>query len=646
MRRLNFMLTAAATMMFAGCANDVTVAVGDEGEAVEEVVGTAIGFGFSVPNQTRATYSGSDAAGRLNNEFVVFGTKHAAAAEDGTKANDNVVFENYKIVYDANTAGTSETNTNNWEYVGKTTYAESKVKPSLGDSQNQTVKYWDYSAANGYTFTAFAAKEGLSANGNVALVEKLEDDPNATEGATKSKYNKGYKITLKSNAPATTLDGIYFSDRKEVAKTEYNKPVVLTFRNFGSRVRVGFYETVPGYSVKIDKFYFATEGQTAVTEFTEMTKASTDAFKAALLNVGTSTTGNALTVAYKDVNSDIENQPTVTNTTVTYSNTLTLGSGITSATSLGETSVKPTWDSSNGAYTTVYPNEACSNPMLLRCDYTLTSIDGSKEQIKVKNARVAIPAEYCRWKPNFTYTYLFKISDKTNGRTGDDDTDPEGLFPITFDASVVDVSTGNQEIISTISSNSVITYANGSKVVENGEYKANEEIYVVDEKTSDHTVIKPADIGDDATKAQVYKLNQSTTEGQLYAQLNGAKLGITTTPVNDASVVTSVPLADGTSLGLDAVKFKPTEEGTYAYVYTTKKYEATTYTAAGNDYSASTAYYFKTADSAEGVNDGVYYAASGISADNFETYRGKLYVVDAQGKTGVYDIKIIKVKTN
>ena len=284
--------------------------------------------------------------------------------------------------------------------------------------------------------------------------------------------------------------------------------------------------------------------------------------------------------------------------------------------------------------------------MLLRCDYTLTSIDGSKEEIKVKNARVAIPAEYCRWKPNFTYTYLFKISDKTNGRTGDDDTDPEGLFPITFDASVVDVSTGNQEIISTISSNSVITYANGSKVVENGEYKANEEIYVVDENTGDHTVIKPAGIGDDATKAQVYKLNQSTTEGQLYAQLNGAKLGITTTPVNDASVVTSVPLADGTSLGLDAVKFKPTEEGTYAYVYTTIKYVATTYKAAGNDYNASTAYYFKTADSAEGVNDGVYYAASGISADNFETYRGKLYVVDAQGKTGVYDIKIIKVKAN
>ncbi len=645
MRRLNFMLTAAATMMFAGCANDVTVAVGDEGEAIEEVVGTAIGFGFSVPNQTRATLSGSDAAGKLNNEFVVFGTKHAAD-EDGTKTNDNVVFENYKIVYDANTAGTSETNTNNWEYVGQTTYAESKVKPSLGGSKNQAVKYWDYSAAKGYTFTAFAAKGGLSDNGNVELVEKLEADPNTTEGATKSKYNKGYKITLKSNAPATTLDGIYFSDRKEVAKAEYNKPVVLTFRNFGSRVRVGFYETVPGYSVKIDKFYYANEGTTVVTDFSNMTNASTDAFKAALQNVGTSTTGNTLTVAYKDNSSGIENQPTVTNTTVTYSNTLTLGSGITSAKSLAETSAKPTWDSNNGAYTTVYPNEACSNPMLLRCDYTLTSIDGSKEEIKVKNARVAIPAEYCRWKPNFTYTYLFKISDKTNGKTGDDDDDPEGLFPITFDASVVDVSTGNQEIISTVSSNSVITYANGSKVTENGEYKVNEEIYVVDEKTSDHTVIKPTDIGDAAGQAQVYKLNQSTTEGQLYAQLNGAKLGISTAAVNGATVETSVPLADGTSLTLDAVKFKPTEAGTYAYVYTTTKYVATTYKAAENNYSAGTAYYFKTADSAEGANDGVYYAASGISADNFATYKNQLYVVEVQGTTGVYDIKIINVKAN
>ena len=59
-----------------------------------------------------------------------------------------------------------------------------------------------------------------------------------------------------------------------------------------------------------------------------------------------------------------------------------------------------------------------------------------------------IPAVYTRWKPGYAYTYLFKITDQTNGHTGvydptkpDDDpvnSDPAGLYPISFDAVVVD----------------------------------------------------------------------------------------------------------------------------------------------------------------------------------------------------------------
>ncbi len=664
MRKIDFVLTAAAAMMFAGCVNDDNVA--NVGGEVASQKDATIGFNLNVPGQLRGTLSGKDAATKLNNEFVVFGTKHAEE-ENGTVDNDQNVFTNYKVTYTENTVGTSETNTHNWEYVGVTPYEETKVSPK---TESQTVKYWDYSASKGYTFTAFAA-QGELANSRVTIT-KVTADPATGEGTTKSKYKKGYTVAATKDAK---LDSIFYSDRVEVPVDNYGKPVTMTFRNFGSRVRVGFYETVPGYSVKIDNFYYDNDADKAVTTYSAMSDKSTSEFKAALWNVnkepktGEGESGkNTLTVTYYDASATaVTNQPTVTNTTCTYTPTLTLGSGLTTATSLSDKSSDPTWDSTKGAYTTVFPNEGCNNPMLIRCDYTLTAEDGSNEVIKVKNARVVVPAEYMKWKPNFTYTYLFKISDKTNGTTGDNPSDPdkgddnEGLHPITFDAVVVDATTGNQEYVATVSTNNVITYANGSKVTTNAEYKAGETIYVVNQSTKagtdgKHSVIKPTAIGDAAGNAQVYKLNKAATESEVIAQLNGAKLGITMDALsgsNAAQIVSSVPLADGTNATIDAVKFTPATpaEGVnaeyYAYVYTTTKYVAPEYESASEaSYNNSTVYYFKTAGSAEGKNDGVYYTASGISEANFGQYKSQLYTVksDKTGTVGVYDIKVITVK--
>lgn len=665
----NYLTLAAAGLLLAGCsADNYTVDVKEDA-----VKSDAIGFNFNLPNTTRAggTIVGSEAAGRLNKEFVVYGTKHAEA-EGPTDANDKVVFTNYVVEYTENTAGKTETNTANWEYVGKTPYKSGKVSPSIltdaTPAPTQTVKYWDYSAANGYTFYAFAGKNQLgdatSTEGNNIKVTKITTKTD--EGATP--YDKGYTVEVTKDAD---LSSVYYSDRVEVAKNNYGKPVVLTFRNLGTHVRVGFYETVPGYSVKIDNFYYDEDASAAVTKFKDMDKTSTDAFTAALWNVkkeGDTSGKNTLTVTYyKD--GDLKNQPTVANTGATYTGTLTLGGGFKDVT-LNTTSATPTWDNS-GAYTVVYPNEACTTPMLLRCDYTLTALDGSGETIKVKNARVVVPAEYCKWKPNFAYTYLFKISDKTNGTTDDtpenpDDDDPnEGLHPITFDAVVVNVADGNQEIISGVTSNSVVTYANGSKVTTDGEYKAGEAIYIVNQSTTadtdgEHKVIKPSDIGADATQAQVYKLSKAATESEVVAKLNGTNLDFTMTALANVtgatapSIVTTVPLSDKTNLNLAAVKFTPvavstTGTGTaadardyYAYVYTKTKYEAAEYESVGDKaYNEGTVYYLKYTDS------DVYYPASGItSAESFAANKNILYVVKstAAGTAGEYDVKVITVK--
>ena len=642
----SYILTAAAALLFAGCASD-DLAPG-AGVTAEGTSG-AIGFGFNVPNQTRGTLSGKDAADKLASEFVVYGTKHSDA-EDGTKDNDQAVFTNYVVHYTENSANTTESNTHNWEYNAVSPYASEKVSPALGAGNAQTVKYWDYSAANGYTFTAFSAKQELASSH--VTVTKTTADPAATD---QSKYKKGYTLKLTKDA---NLDNIFYSDRVEVAKADYGKPVVLTFRNFGTRVRVGFYETVPGYSVKIDKFYFDEDAAstTVVTTYQAMENYSSDAFKAALHYVTSDISDgtNEVTVTYNESGST-QNQPTLTNATCTYANTLTLGGKINDATSIGTESTAPTWDSEGGAYTTVYPNEGNANPMLIRCDYTLKSLDGSNEEIHVKNARVVVPAEYLKWKPNFAYTYIFKISDKTNGTTGNNpsnpdnpsgDDDPEGLHPITFDAVVVDAATGNQETVNGISTNSVITYANGSKVADNGEYKSGQDIRVVNQSTTastggSHDVITPSAIGDDATRAQVYELGKAATEGDVYAQLNGANLGITMNAVTGATIETTVPLNDGTSLTISNVKFAPTVTGTeakyFAYVYTGTKYVAPTYALAGASYENDKVYYFKTSGN-------VYYTASGISADNFATYSSQLYTQTGAGIPGVYDIKVITVK--
>lgn len=604
----------------------------------------AINFGFNVPNMLRGDqYAGKDAADKIDNEFVVFGTKHSAAAEDGTATNDMTVYKNYKVVYSANTAGTTASNTANWEYVGQDPYDAAKVSPAA--TGTQTIKYWDYSAANGYTFTAFAGKSEL-ANGNIT-VSKIE----AGTATTPTKYEKGYTLTAKANAD---LNKVYYSDRVEVAKSEYGEPVVLTFRNFGARVRVGFYSTVKGYSVKINKFYYDNDATAPVTKYADMKDASTDKFAAALQCVNSAAASNTITVKYNDATvKDVENRPTVTNSTVTYTNTLTLGNGIVGK-DLGSSAIAPTWDN-GGNYTTVFPNEACANPMLIRCDYTLTSTDGSNETITVKNARVVVPTEYMQWKPNFAYTYLFKISDKTNGTTGkepvdpddpskpdpdDPDTpvDPEGLHPITFDAVVVDATTGNQETISSIATNSVTTYAKGSKVTTNGEYKSGEAIYTVNENTVTKEAIVPTAVGDAATQAHFVKLNKAATESEVYAQLNGANMGITFTEVT-SSIENTIPAADGTSYNLKSLKATPDAEGTYAYIYTTTKYVAAVYASASTatDYDPTATYYFQTTGN-------YYFAASGISADNFGTYKNQLYTLTTKATPGVYDIKVITVK--
>ena len=630
---------AMALVALAGCTSDemigVTTTTTPQDNSPSE--SNAIVFTSTSKGITRADLYGQAAADKLNNKFVVYGTKHASA-ESETAANDAVVYNNFQVEWTANTAATTASNSSNWEYVGLQSYDATPT--------SQGIKYWDYSADNGYTFYAFSAKpadmsypKGGSDNVQVTKV--------TTDGT--SLYNKGYEVAIK---PAASLNDLFFSDRVEVPESKYGNTVSLTFRNIGAKVRFGFYETIPGYSVKIDKFYIDDANNAVVTDFATMNDPKTDGFYASLQNVKKSVNQTINVTYYESTTAtQVINRPKVSNPTNGYNYYLKLGNGtgIINQT-LNTSSSDPTWVAGKAAdnyYIPVFPFEGNANPLLLKLDFTMTADDGSADEIKVRGARAIVPATYVQWKGNFAYTYLFKISDMTNGTTGavdgnDDPTDPEGLKPITFDAIVVDVDNELQETITSVASNSITTYAEGEIV---NEYNNGEKIYVVVSDNADVTspnyeVITPTAIGDNATEAQVYKLSIAATEAEVLANLNGSPTTVSltaTTGGEAAAIGTTIPLVDNTNPSISNVYFTPSAAGYYAYVYTRTKYVAPTYVAVSGTYDSGKTYYMHS-------GSGAYYAVSVPNADAYNDNVANLFIRDTEGTVGVYDVKVIKIQ--
>lgn len=624
MKRNYLTFAALASIVLASCTNDELA--GDSLEVSNPEAPQAIAFSSGFKNISRADLYGSDAAAKLGNKFVVYGTKHISQ-EDETADNDKVVFNNFQVVYTPNTAGTAASNSSDWDYLSLQAYDATPT--------SQGIKYWDYNAAKGHTFYAFSSS-------NISFPKNTTDDKvrvtKVTEDGT-SLYNKGYAVTLKTGA---NLNNLYFSDRVEVAKEDYDKTVNFTFRNIGAKLRIGFYETIPGYSVKINRFFVDDDATAAVTTFPAMNNKKEDGFYASLQNVK-SGVDQTLNVTYYSSGTEI-NRPKFGNPTAGYDYTLKLGTAddIINKT-LATTSSAPTWVAGaavDNYYIPIYPFEGNTNPMLLKLDFTMTATDGSNDVIEVKGARAIVPAQYVQWKSNFAYTYIFKISDKTNGTTGKvdangDPTDPEGLKPITFDAITVDVTEERQETISSISTNSITTYAEGAIV---DEYNTGKSIYVVTTDNSNN-VITPSAIGIGAGQARVYKIDKATTEASVLAKLTGSPIDITLTPLTPpATIETTIPLADGTTPAISNVKFTPSASGYYAYVYTTTAYVAPTYAVqTSGTYDSSKTYYMLS-------GSGAYYAVSVTSEAAFEYNKANLYLQTNAGVPGVYDVKVIKVQ--
>lgn len=442
-----YLLFASAILAFASCANDSYLGTEDEKHIANGE--RPITFGFDVQRATRAESTGATAAGKLSNQFVVYAEKNesgAAAPTDG-----NLVIQNYQVKWTTGSANSTTSNTEGWEYVGFASDFPTQVTPV--STEVQTIKYWDYSATT-YTFTAISALPADLTGGKMTIAKTTP----GTDPA--SKYGKGYVVTI-SNATAD-LSKLYFADRVEIAQSAgtnrytdntYGGNVTFKFRNAMSKVRVGMFETIPGYAISAVKFY-QNDGTTEQTN-----SSSAKAFGAIVPNLPATGFTGTLTVTYADNTTDIENQPivTVARTGGTTENNLVLGTNIqTVSTSnlLGTTATAPTWDTNGGTFTSVFPQASNTTNMVLKVDYTLYNTT-THETIEVKGATATVPAKYVAWKPNVMYTYLFKISNDTNGSSGQG---VVGLYPITFDAVVIEAEDGQAEYITTVSEPSITTF--------------------------------------------------------------------------------------------------------------------------------------------------------------------------------------------
>ena len=566
-----YFIYAVSALALAGCSSDDFL--GGQPSPTKLTDNNVINFNGDRSSTTRATKEGSDAAGKLGKKFFVYGTKQTTDTEKADGTDEQTVYMNYLVTFDDGTANTTVSNTAGWEYVGVDNSYKTAVTPNVGD-KSQTIKYWDYSAPSYVFYACSAHGDDLSKNNGKVKIEKITDasaEPNPTV------YKKGYKVTLKDGAHPENL---YFSDRKVLTKSSnavhgekdvYGGEVNLTFRNSMTKVRVAFYETIPGYKVTINNFY-----KTENTQNTQST-AVTDKFVADLKNtpLAMSANGTKYKVVYYE-SGDLVNQPRMIATENGAEKTvLTLGTNLF-GNPLGTEKTSPTYDTNAGAYTWFLPQTENSSKLNLKVDYTLTSTDGSTETIKVKGATAEVPAELLCWKPNYAYTYLFKISTNTNGGTGGT-TDPAGLYPITFDASVVETADGNAEYITTVSEASITTFAvkDNMYVHDASEYTAGSDIYAT---VVEGDALQKLTINTNGANTKVYKIADSyaltANEAQVAEWVANSKTDHYSDYTSDVSVSvqTKVPSGDGSTITLansaTALKLAGITTGTYAIEYT------------------------------------------------------------------------------
>lgn len=574
MNNKNYFIFAAA-IAFASCSVDEYM--GENPEFTQTTKENIIGFGGGTGSMSRATSNTGPTNEMLDNQFLVYGWKTVKVGETTTTQK---VFDNYWVWYSATATPsnpeTTASSDKSWGYVGnkddKMPFDDPKTSttpPTKANlEKNQYIKYWDYSA----TDYKFVAGSPISAFTFIPSAKAAADILSATVTGLGGHINPNPNDKNNAIKPAP----VYIADPVKITKGTgendlYGKPVNFNFTRLQTKVRVGIYETIPGYNIKSIEFYedassTETNGNTNVILFST----TSNYFVGGKNITGTVTynwddTTPSYTFQYNGSELKTESKwygGKFEGIKATSSNPSQTSDGKTTTTDIikefygededmdGETGyfiVLPTPTKTTLSATT----EITPSALTLKCNYTLESEDGSLETINVKGATAAIPAAYCKWEPNKMYTYIFKISQETNGTTGTPGTDdPAGLFPITFDAVATAEENTTQGYETIINTPSITTYQAGSVTTNGIEYKTGTEIEIRVQDVTGAQSLKATQNTVGCLK--VYKFTSLTDEATL--QISG---------ITGGTEITSPEL----TVNSDKATFTPGTAGWYAIQY-------------------------------------------------------------------------------
>lgn len=315
------------------------------------------------------TFSGSESAeaavtradgsplSEVATRFQVWGYKNMTSETQ-------TVFPCYQVDWRVNSAATTTTNTSNWDYIG--TVAE------------QTIKFWDWSAS-AYRFFAVTGWSGANAPAEIASYDAYKtyksNETNTTYSVSMlvdaSDADEMAKSPYFSRLWYSTGNPTYYPDK------QFGKPVTLEFVKPYTRVRFIYTYVYPreGIALSGQKFRPSVDVEAAEVDKVKIVRKSVVTVTYPLSGVNTQESYS--TEPDEDKSTRLE-----------------------AFTEDYDPEVKSKeYTTCDGGWYTVAPNVSQGS-------YTLTvSINGD-----VKTA--VVPAEYMQWKPGYSYTYIFKITDK------------------------------------------------------------------------------------------------------------------------------------------------------------------------------------------------------------------------------------------
>ncbi|MGN0061299.1 MAG: hypothetical protein ACI382_02925 [Alloprevotella sp.] len=463
---------AATAAMLASCSTDFDLSEVFGSGGTSETIGFQVQKGNNV---TRATTLQS--TGHYN--FGVFGYKESDQV--------NPIFPDYLVGYfDDNLAyqkvGSTwgdgdgvEDGKPYWMYegLGKDEYFGTYAGQALtrfyqSNNKKQFLKYWDKSATH-TCFYAYAPYVGTETS--TARVTYVDGVAQQATGSDTYVLNIPDGTLVAGYDDPTKYEFMYAS--KKVAAADYGHDVSLDFKRLVAKVNIKFWEDVPGYSVRIiDLKQDEYEGVQATPAIYKDSDSPAQTYKPYGYRAGKYYTKNGVKIKFED---GVEKHILQYQGT-TADNTAPLKFAVPTESAIGtnryqaaksatdyyaipkgtSTRVLKTTKDGGGNVTgyedfpadpstDTWGNSAdadlAKTGFTFHVSYELTAED-TGERIVVKNATVHVPYNYCNWKENTHYTYIFKITKNSNGSTDTDPTidptDPDvptdqALYPIVFD---------------------------------------------------------------------------------------------------------------------------------------------------------------------------------------------------------------------